>query len=76
MIQSMGPGCFVHDTQKDSPDHSGMYYKADMLPKYFPAEVAGDLQEMINETGSPHEIVAVVIFEDRVAGGRLVRGAN
>ncbi len=71
MIQTMGAGCFVHDTRNYPEDSSGIYSKVDMLPKYFPSEIAADLQEMINETSSPNEVVAAVIFEDRMAGTKV-----
>ncbi len=71
IIRRLGPGCFIYDTNKNDHSSSGMFYKLDMLPKYFPAEVAADLQKMINEISSPNEVVAAVIFEDKMVGARL-----
>jgi hypothetical protein len=72
LVKAHGKGCFVWDSEKDSKTNSsGMFYTAEMLPKYFPPEMALGLQQMIFDADHDKEVVVGLILGEKAVGLRL-----
>jgi hypothetical protein len=67
-FEKHGPGCFVYDSNNELSE--GIFYKSDMLAKYFPENVAVGLRQML-QASTNKQLVAAVVFEDKIVGATL-----
>lgn len=73
IVRDMSPGCFVWDSAKDEFQSFGMFFKRNMLVKYFPSRIATDLEQLIDDSVQLGGFVVALQFDECTVGLRIGR---